>query len=202
MDWRSQITVQARQQVIQVLFGVMLPSPQMLPNPHPTLFQVITDIARKDEVECFNVARSKNEYVDQVNKKIMLTHRAMRSLKEQIVANHTKVETKSKVSRRYFCTKVQGLDWHMAFTNEYRLKIVDKIANKILPAIDPEVNSSRTRRLIKAVDHAKKLEAEIFAKALSRYNYYQMISSDTFDLKKKLEMKRMDRRRRLQQSEE
>lgn len=84
MDWRSQITVQARQQVIQVLFGVMLPSPQMLPNPHPTLFQVITDIARKDEVECFNVARSKNEYVDQVNKKIMLTHRAMRSLKEQI----------------------------------------------------------------------------------------------------------------------
>ena len=87
------------------------------------------------------------------------------------MANHTKVETKSKVSRRYFCTKVQGLDWHMAFTNEYRLKIVDKIANKILPAIDPEVNSSRTRRLIKAVDHAKKLEAEIFAKALSRVSF-------------------------------
>ena len=59
----------------------------------------------------------------------------------------------------------------MAFTNEYRLKIVDKIANKILPAIDPEVNSSRTRRLIKAVDHAKKLEAEIFAKALSRVSF-------------------------------
>ena len=109
----------------------------------------------------------------------------------------------------------------MAFTNEYRLKIVDKIANKILPAIDPEVNSSRTRRLVKAVDHAKKLEAEIFAKALSRvsfifrtleclkltlilfqYNYYQMISSDTYDLKKSLEITWMDRRRRLQQSEE
>ena len=216
MDWRFQIPIEARQQVIQALFSVMLPSPQMLPNPHPTLIQVITDIARKDEIECFNVARSKNEYVDQVNKKIVLTHRAMRSLKEQISNDH---ETKNKVSKRYFCNEVQGLDWHMSFTNEYRLKIVDKIVNKILPAIDPD--SSWNRRRVKALDHAKKLEAEIFAKALSRvsfifrtleclkltlilfqYNYYQMISSDTYDLKKSLEITWMDRRRRLQQSEE
>lgn len=83
-------------------------------------------------------------------------------------------------------------DWHKTITHELRNLLIDKLTQAILPMPGEETISDK--RVRKFIAFAQKSEEEIYEKANSKIEYYQLLAQKIYDIQNGLKVRRQKRK--------